>query len=143
MRCNVTIDAQGLALGKEISSAIWGSNANGSKGVQTMTFPHEGKIDIAFNVECFRDQEAIETSEDSQYMAYCDHGIIFLMYPNYTEAQVKKSVSDQGIGRALIGLIPQECKNCAECAMNESIGEFWKIWGGRYYVIQSKASLKF
>lgn len=46
-----------------------------------MTFPHEGKIEIAFNVECFRDQDTIETSEDSQYMANSDHGIIFLMYP--------------------------------------------------------------
>lgn len=66
------------------------------------------------------------------------------MYPNYIEAQVKKSVRDQGIGRALIGFTPQERKNCAECATKESTGEFWKIGGGRYfYMIQSKASLKF
>lgn len=70
MTCSVTIDAQDLALGKEISSAIQGSKANGLKGVQTMTFPHEGKMEIAFNVECFGDQDTIETSEDSQYMAY-------------------------------------------------------------------------
>lgn len=50
MSCNVTIDSQDLALGKEILSAIQGSNANGLKGVQTMTFPHEGKIEIACNV---------------------------------------------------------------------------------------------
>lgn len=107
MSCSVTIDSQDLALGKEIPSAIRGSNANGFKGVQTMTFSHEGKIEIACNVERFGDPEATETSEDSQYMAYSDLGIIFLMYPHYIEAQVKKLVSDQGIdtmGRALIGI---------------------------------------
>lgn len=96
---------------------------------------------------CQKNQEAIETSEDSQHMAYSDLGIILLLYPNYVEAQVKKLVSDQGIGtmgRALIGFTPQECKNCAECAIKESIGEFWKVWGRKYFhVIQSKASLKF
>ncbi|KAB0400082.1 hypothetical protein E2I00_005102, partial [Balaenoptera physalus] len=57
MNCNVTIDSQDLALGKEIASAIRGSNVNGLKGVQTMAFPHEGKMEIACNVESFEDQE--------------------------------------------------------------------------------------
>lgn len=60
MSCSVTIDFQDLALEKEISSAIQGSNANGLKGIQTMSFPHEGKG--------FGDQEAMETSEDSHCM---------------------------------------------------------------------------
>ncbi|EPQ12294.1 Formimidoyltransferase-cyclodeaminase [Myotis brandtii] len=49
MNCNVTIDSQDLALGKEIAGAIRGSNASGLKGVQAMAFPHEGKIEIACN----------------------------------------------------------------------------------------------
>ncbi|XP_005873646.1 PREDICTED: formimidoyltransferase-cyclodeaminase [Myotis brandtii] len=56
MNCNVTIDSQDLALGKEIAGAIRGSNASGLKGVQAMAFPHEGKIEIACNVESFEDQ---------------------------------------------------------------------------------------
>ncbi|XP_026980713.1 formiminotransferase N-terminal subdomain-containing protein isoform X3 [Sagmatias obliquidens] len=134
MNCNVTIDSQDLALGKEIASAIRGSNVNGLRGVQTMAFPHEGKIEIACNVESFEDQEVTETSEGSQYMAYSvlgDH--FYYVSPHYIEAQVKKLASDQGIGikgRALIGFTPQECKNCAEYAIKEGIGEFWKIRRG-------------
>ncbi|ELR56900.1 hypothetical protein M91_14977 [Bos mutus] len=95
MNCNVTIDSQDLALGKEIASAIRGSNVNGLKGVQTMAFPHEGKIEIACNVESFEDQEVTETSEGSQYMAYSvlgDH--FYYISPHYIEAQVKKLASD-------------------------------------------------
>ncbi|XP_060988504.1 formimidoyltransferase-cyclodeaminase-like [Dama dama] len=134
MNCNVTIDSQDLALGKEIASVIRGSNVNGLKGVQTMAFPHEGKIEIACHVESFEDQEVTETSEGSQYMAYSvlgDH--FYYVSPHYIEAQDKKLESDRGIGtigRALIGFTPQECKSCAEYAIKESIGEFWKIRGG-------------
>ncbi|XP_020931592.1 glutamate formimidoyltransferase-like isoform X3 [Sus scrofa] len=134
MNCNVTIDSQDLDLGKEIASAIRGSNVNGLKGVQTMAFPHQGKIEIACNVESFEDPEVIETAEGSQYMAYSVLGDQFYYVPpHYIEAQVKKLASDRGvgtIGRALIGFTPQECKNCAEYAIKEGIGEFWKIRGG-------------
>nr|XP_015095491.1 formiminotransferase N-terminal subdomain-containing protein isoform X1 [Vicugna pacos] len=134
MNCNVTIDSQDLALGQEIASAIRGSNVNGLKGVQTMAFPHEGKIEIACNVESFEEHEVKESSEDSRYMAYSvlgDH--FYYTSPHYIEARVKKLASDQGIGtigRALIGFTPQECKDCAEHAIKEHIGEFWKIRGG-------------
>ncbi|KAM5266154.1 formiminotransferase N-terminal subdomain-containing protein isoform 1-T1 [Hipposideros larvatus] len=134
MNCNVTIDSQDLALGKEIASAIRGSHVNGLKGVQSMAFPHEGKIEIACNVESFEDQEPTETSDDSRYMAYSVLGDQFsYVSPHYIEAQIKKLASDRGIGtigRALIGFTPQECKNCAEYAIKKSIGEFWKIRGG-------------
>ncbi|XP_036110430.1 formiminotransferase N-terminal subdomain-containing protein isoform X3 [Molossus molossus] len=134
MNCNVTIDSQDLALGKEIASAIRGSNASGLKGVQAMAFPHEGKIEIACNVESFEGQEVTETSEDTRYMAYSVLGDHFsYVSPHYIEAQVKKLASDRGIGtigRALIGFTPPECKNCAEYAIKESIGEFWKIREG-------------
>lgn len=134
MNCNVTIDSQDLALGKEIASAIRGSNVNGLKGVQAMAFPHEGKIEIACNVESFEDQEPAETLDDSQYMAYSVLGDQFsYVSPHYIEAQIKKLASDRGIGtigRALIGFTPEECKNCAEYAIKKSIGEFWKIRGG-------------
>ena len=50
--CNVTIDCQDLAFGKEIARAIRASNPEGLAGVQSMAFEHEGKIEIACNVEC-------------------------------------------------------------------------------------------
>jgi glutamate formiminotransferase len=61
MNCNVTIESQDLSAGKEIASATRGSNPHGLKGVQAMGFPHEGKIEIACNVECFEDPETTET----------------------------------------------------------------------------------
>ncbi|XP_037857727.2 formiminotransferase N-terminal subdomain-containing protein isoform X3 [Chlorocebus sabaeus] len=134
MNCNITIDSQDLSAGREIASAIRGSNANGLKGVQAMAFPHEGKIEIACNVESFDDQEAAEISEDFQCVSYSVLGDQFsYVSPHYIEAQVKKLASDWGIGtkgRALVGFTPQECKNCAEYAIKENIGEFWKIRGG-------------
>ncbi|XP_054333570.1 formiminotransferase N-terminal subdomain-containing protein isoform X1 [Pongo pygmaeus] len=134
MNCNITIDSQDMSAGREIASAIRGSNANGLKGVQAMAFPHEGKIEIACNVESFNDQEAAEISEDFQYVSYSVLGDQFsYVSPHYIETQVKKLASDWGIGtkgRALVGFTPQECKNCAEYAIKENIGEFWKIRGG-------------
>lgn len=134
MNCNITIDSQDLSAGREIASAIRGSNANGLKGVRAMAFPHEGKIEIACNVESFDDQEAAEISEDFQCVSYSVLGDQFsYVSPHYIEAQVKKLASDWGIGtkgRALVGFTPQECKNCAEYAIKENIGEFWKIRGG-------------
>ncbi|XP_012510429.1 PREDICTED: uncharacterized protein LOC105818851 isoform X1 [Propithecus coquereli] len=134
MNCNVTIDSQDLSSGREIASVIRGSSANGLKGVQAMAFPHEGKIEIACNVESFEDQEATEISQDSQYMTYSVHGNHFsYVSPHYIEAQVKKLAGDRGIGTiggALVGFTPQECKDCAEYAIKENIGEFWKIRGG-------------
>ncbi|XP_071072306.1 formiminotransferase N-terminal subdomain-containing protein [Dasypus novemcinctus] len=134
MNCNVTIDCQDLAAGKEIAGAIRGSSASGLKGVLAMAFPHDGKIEIACNVESFEDQKATETSEDSQYLAYSVLGNHFsYVSPHYLEAQIKKLASDRGIGtigRALVGFTPEGCKNCAEYAIRESIGEFWKMRGG-------------
>ncbi|XP_006889198.1 PREDICTED: uncharacterized protein LOC102855224 [Elephantulus edwardii] len=134
MNCNVTIDSQDLAVGKEIASAIRGSSAHGLKGVQAMAFPHAGKIEIACNVESFEDQEAGGSSEDCQYLTYSVLGSCFsYMSPHYIETQVKKLAGARGIGtvgRALVGFTPEECKNCAEYALRESIGEFWKKRGG-------------
>lgn len=91
MNCNVTIDSQDLSLGKEIARAIRGSTPYGLKGVQAMAFPHEGKIEIACNVESFENQEATDTSEASQYVAYSVLGDHFSYVSlHYIEAQVKK-----------------------------------------------------
>ncbi|KAM6178378.1 formiminotransferase N-terminal subdomain-containing protein [Rhynchocyon petersi] len=134
MNCNVTIDSQDLAAGKGIATAIRGSSACGLKGVQAMAFPHEGKIEIACNVESFEDQEAGRLLEDSQYLTYSVLGNSFsYVAPHYIEAQVKKLASARGIGtagRALVGFTPQECKDCAEYAIQASIGAFWKKRGG-------------
>ncbi|KAL0626559.1 UPF0764 protein C16orf89, partial [Plecturocebus cupreus] len=141
MNCNITIVSQDMSAGRGIASAIWGSNANGLKGVQAMAFPHKGKIETACNVERFDDQEAAEILEEFRYVSYSVLGDQFsYVSPHYIEAQVKKLASNRGIGtngRALVGFTPQECKNCAEYAVKENIGEFWKIRGGSHSVTQA------
>ncbi|KAM9035129.1 formiminotransferase N-terminal subdomain-containing protein isoform X2 [Sarcophilus harrisii] len=127
MNCNVTIDSQDLATGKKIASVIRGSNVDGLRGVQAMAFPHDGKIEIACNVESFEDQKPIE---NSKYITYCilEHHYFYIS-PQFLEAKIKKLAHDQGIGiigTALVGFTPQECKDCAEYALREKIGEFWK-----------------
>lgn len=49
--CNVTIDCQDLDLGREIARAIRASTPGGLVGVQSMAFEHEGRVEIACNVE--------------------------------------------------------------------------------------------
>lgn len=49
--CNVTIDSQDLGLGREIASGIRASSQGGLAGVQSMAFKHEGRVEIACNVE--------------------------------------------------------------------------------------------
>ncbi|XP_074071468.1 formiminotransferase N-terminal subdomain-containing protein isoform X2 [Macrotis lagotis] len=127
MNCNVTIDSQDLTMGKKIASMIRGSNVDGLKGVQAMAFPHDGKIEIACNVESFEDEKPIE---NKGYMTYyiLEHQYSYIS-PQSLEAQIKKLAHDQGISTietALVGFTPQECKDCAEYALRKKIGEFWK-----------------
>lgn len=49
--CNVTIDTNDLDLGRAIAQAIRATSPGGFPGVQAMAFNHEGKIEIACNVE--------------------------------------------------------------------------------------------
>ncbi|XP_034642126.1 formiminotransferase N-terminal subdomain-containing protein isoform X1 [Trachemys scripta elegans] len=137
MNCNVTIDTQDMATGKDIARAIRGSNTRGLKGVQTMAFPHNGKIEIACNVESFEDQDNIMTAqEDFGYISYCVLGKTFsYVSPQSIEAQIKKLASNYGINTArtaLVGFTPEECKHCATYALKKGIGEFWRMRGGMF-----------
>ncbi|XP_044888922.1 formiminotransferase N-terminal subdomain-containing protein isoform X2 [Mauremys mutica] len=136
MNCNVTIDTQDLAIGKDIARAIRGSNTRGLKGVQTMAFPHK-KIEIACNVESFEDQDNTMTAhEDSGYISYCVLGKTFsYVSPQSIEAQIKKLASDFGINTArtaLVGFTPEECKHCATYALKKGIREFWRMRGSLF-----------
>ncbi|KAJ7362031.1 Formiminotransferase domain, N-terminal subdomain [Desmophyllum pertusum] len=52
--CNITIDCQDLGLGREIAKAIR-ATPGGLAGVQSMAFEHEGRVEIACNVEASKD----------------------------------------------------------------------------------------
>ncbi|XP_019378714.1 PREDICTED: uncharacterized protein LOC109301883 isoform X2 [Gavialis gangeticus] len=135
MNCNVTIDTQDLATGRNIASAIRGNSASGLKGIQSMAFPHDGKIEIACNVESFEEADTVVTSpDDSGYISYCVLGKThYYVSPQSVEARIHKLAADQQIktvGTALVGFTPEECKQHATYALMKSTGEFWKMRGG-------------
>ncbi|XP_067405933.1 formiminotransferase N-terminal subdomain-containing protein isoform X2 [Emydura macquarii macquarii] len=137
MNCNVTIDTRDMATGRDIASAVRGSNTSGLKGVQTMAFPHNGKIEIACNMESFEDEDnTVTTHEDSGYISYCVLGKTFsYVSPQSIEAQIKKLASNYGISTARTSLVeftPEECKHCAAYALRKGIGEFWRLRRGMF-----------
>uniref|UniRef100_A0A8D0G7B8 Formiminotransferase cyclodeaminase N-terminal like n=1 Tax=Sphenodon punctatus TaxID=8508 RepID=A0A8D0G7B8_SPHPU len=122
MNCNVTLDTQDLTAGKEVASAIRGRSVNGLKGIQAMAFPHDGKIEIACNVESLEDQDNAATAhEQAGYVSYCILGkTFFCVSPQLIEAQIKNLAKGHGIstvGTALVGFTPEECKRCAVYAL--------------------------
>ncbi len=48
---NITIDTDDMNIGRDIAKEIRGASPNGLRGVQSMAFPHDKKIEIACNVE--------------------------------------------------------------------------------------------
>ncbi|XP_038644987.1 formiminotransferase N-terminal subdomain-containing protein isoform X3 [Scyliorhinus canicula] len=131
MNCNVTIDTQDLNIGQQIASAVRGANPGGLRGIQAMAFPHEGTVEIACNVESFKDKPPSSVTEKSrQYISYYIQGEEHLYFsPISIERQIKKLAADHGVptvGTALVGFTPERCKNLAEQAIREGCGEFWK-----------------
>ncbi|XP_062906134.1 formiminotransferase N-terminal subdomain-containing protein isoform X2 [Mobula hypostoma] len=131
MNCNVTIDTQDLNVGQQIASAIRGANVGGLKGIQAMAFPHEGTVEIACNVESFKDEPLPPlTEEREKYISYRIQGEEYLYFsPSSIEKQIKGLAKNLGVatvGTALVGFTPEHCKSLAEQALQEGTGEFWK-----------------
>ncbi|XP_072335157.1 formiminotransferase N-terminal subdomain-containing protein isoform X2 [Scyliorhinus torazame] len=131
MNCNVTIDTQDLNIGQQIASAVRGANPGGLRGIQAMAFPHEGTVEIACNVESFKDKPPSSVTEKStQYISYYIQGEEYLYFsPISIERQIKKLAASHEVptvGTALVGFTPERCKNLAEQAIREGCGEFWK-----------------
>uniref|UniRef100_UPI00398EBA85 formiminotransferase N-terminal subdomain-containing protein n=1 Tax=Pristiophorus japonicus TaxID=55135 RepID=UPI00398EBA85 len=131
MNCNVTIDTQDLNIGQQIASAIRGANVGGLRGIQAMAFPHEGTVEIACNVESFKDGPSSSLTEESKkYISYYIQGEEYwYISPGSIEGQIKKLADSHGVttvGTALIGFTPERCKSLAEQAIMEGTGMFWK-----------------
>ncbi|XP_056389563.1 formiminotransferase N-terminal subdomain-containing protein isoform X2 [Hyla sarda] len=130
MNCNITLDTQDLTSGKAIATAIR-ERTGGLKGVQAMAFPNKGQVEIACNVESFRDiPENISAADVDKYVSYHICGDTFSYISlHHIEAKVQNLAACKGIkttGTALVGFTPQECRVTAEYAISHGIGEFWK-----------------
>ncbi|KAM4626216.1 formiminotransferase N-terminal subdomain-containing protein [Discoglossus pictus] len=131
INCNVTLATQDLNAGRIIATAIRSRTKGGLKGVQAMAFPHNGQIEIACNVESFKEcQDSSIALEAKKYISYqvCEDTFSYIS-PVQIEAQIRELAMQQGIdtvGTALVGFTPQECRSTAEYAISHGIGEFWK-----------------
>ncbi|KAG8432668.1 hypothetical protein GDO86_017057 [Hymenochirus boettgeri] len=131
LNCNITLSTQDLEIGRQIATATSGRTEGGLKGVQAMAFPHNGLVEIACNVESFKDpQDSSSMTDVNKYISYNIVGETYLyMSPLHIEVQIQKLALMQGIstvGTALVGFTPQICKTTAEYALSEGIVEFWK-----------------
>ncbi|XP_069471902.1 formiminotransferase N-terminal subdomain-containing protein isoform X2 [Ambystoma mexicanum] len=131
MNCNCTLDTQDLSVAKEIASAIRATSKGGIPGVQAMAFPHNGKVEVACNVESIEDTEvAPPIDEGLEFFSYKILGQSYsYALPRSIESRIQMLAARHGLataGTALIGFTPLECKRLAEYAILHNIGEFWK-----------------
>ncbi|XP_068673500.1 uncharacterized protein [Montipora foliosa] len=113
--CNVTIDCQDLEFGKEIAKSIRASTPGGLAGVQSMAFEHEGRIEIACNIEASK-----EPSSDGNFQ---------YTHPEEIETKVRKlaAVRDMQLhGTRLVGFTPDEAYRRAVKALYEGNAMAWK-----------------
>ncbi|KAI1899411.1 hypothetical protein AGOR_G00061510 [Albula goreensis] len=124
MNCNVTIDTQDLAVGRQVARGLRESSPGGLPGVQVLALPHEGAVEIACNVESVRG-----APPDGSWPSFRICGEQYCHAPaSLITARVAQLAGEQGVGvkgTALVGFTPEECRGLAERALAQGIGEFW------------------
>ena len=137
MNCNVTIDTQDLAAGRDIARAIRARTPGGLPGIQAMAFPHEGHIEIACNVDSIQSQSPHQNCSDSNNDETNRSGDlpeeapIMLDYttPDTLEQRVAELARKRQInlvGTALVGFRPEQAHQLAVEALETGQDQFWK-----------------
>ncbi|MEQ2237426.1 hypothetical protein ILYODFUR_022955, partial [Ilyodon furcidens] len=129
MNCNVTIDTQDITTGRSIAAAIRESTPGGLPGVQVLALPHEGAVELACNVESVKGDPPGHPM-DEPWPSFIVDGQPYCHAPaSLITARVGELARRRGIGvkgTALVGFTPRECRDLAEIALSQGIGEFWK-----------------
>ncbi|MEQ2307502.1 hypothetical protein AMECASPLE_018907 [Ameca splendens] len=129
MNCNVTIDTQDITTGRSIAAAIRESTPGGLPGVQVLALPHEGAVELACNVESVKGDPPGHPM-DEPWPSFIVDGQPYCHAPaSLITARVAELARRRGIGvkgTALVGFTPRECRDLAEIALSQGIGEFWK-----------------
>lgn len=113
--CNVSIDCQDLQLGKDIAKAIRATTPGGLAGVQSMAFKHEGRVEIACNVEASK-----EVSSE---------GLFQYTSPEEIENRVREMAAKKNVklyGTKLVGFTPEEAYQRAVNALSQENATAWK-----------------
>ncbi|XP_042862504.1 glutamate formimidoyltransferase-like [Penaeus japonicus] len=123
MNVNVTLDSADVALGRRVAKALRATTPGGLPGVQSMAFPHEGKVEVACNVDLLPANEApadhsMKASLGGQY---------FYTPADQIEARVLKEAGGVGVvGTALVGFTPEEARRLALHALVHAHAEAWR-----------------
>lgn len=129
MNCNVTIDTQDVGFGRQIATALRATSPGGLVGVQAMAFAHEGKVEIACNVEGIYVDNTSVLSEKEKESLTCSFGNCYHMPADIIESRVKEMAADRDIetvGTALVGFSPKEAHRLAVHALLTGEGEYWR-----------------
>ena len=156
MNCNVTIDTQDLAAGRDIASAIRSRTPGGLPGIQAMAFPHKGHIEIACNVDSIQSphQNCSESNNDETNSSGDLHEDAPIMLDYTTPDTLEQRVAELArkrqislVGTALVGFRPEQAYQLAVEALETGQDQFWKtraermMWGLSYHMMSDFMTL--
>ncbi|KAK7065609.1 Formiminotransferase cyclodeaminase N-terminal like, partial [Halocaridina rubra] len=123
MNLNVTLDTDDVSFGRSVASAVRATSPGGLPGVQAMAFPHEGKVEVACNVDLLP-TERLSSTENMQPSLGGKY------YHTPAEVIRDRILSEaQGIGAigtTLVGFTPEEAYARASYALTHGHAEAWK-----------------
>lgn len=123
MNVNITLDTQDVALGRRVAAAVRATSPSGLPGVQAMAFPHEGKVEVACNVDLL---PAHLTSPGWKVQESLGGQYVFTPPEVLTECILQESEGVGAVGVALVGFTPKEAHARALHALASGEGEAWR-----------------
>ena len=126
MNCNVTIDTTDVSLGRKIAGMIKGTTPGGLPGVQSMAFAHEGKVEIACNVQGLYLDPSMDINMND---LVCSFGNCYHVPATTIERQIGAIAAEKGIstsGTAIVGFSPKEVERVANLALSAGHAEYWR-----------------
>ena len=131
MNCNVSIQTQDLAIGRDIAQKLRASTQGGLPGLQTMAFAHQGNIEIACNVESITTDAFDRCDKDDNFAVEVvpSFGNLVYVSPYCIRNRVKLLASVHGVTTSehvIAGFTPNEARTLAEKALQTEQYDYWK-----------------
>lgn len=123
MNVNVTLDTQDVALGRRVAAAIRATSPRGLPGVQSMAFPHEGKVEVACNVDLL---PAHLRAPDWEVRESLGGQYVFTPADVLTRRVLQEGGGVRAVGTTLVGFTPEEARALAILALTRGEEEAWR-----------------
>jgi len=123
---NITLDTQDLAIGRNVAVGVRATSEGGMPGVEAMAFPHQGRIEVALNVNSRPREEfleGIETLEGFGGGCYAS--------PDALERRIKELSAKDGVslyGWRTVGFWPLEAEKLAKATIGVDPQVWLKRW---------------